>query len=152
MASAPLWDQDLRRVIYGCKIYRHALLVGIPFEPHVLGDTHDRRVWERHGLSSAKAPRTEQDCVGLHGTHYTPEQAFARWRGMWQRHRMTGNMKWIESWLSKLGNRYRTSGSRVDLFAMIGAYVGATETLWSEDASRCNAALAELLARVPEAE
>lgn len=135
MASAPLWDADLGMPIYGCKIYRHALLRGVPFEPHVLGDAHDREVWARHGLATAKVPRTEQNCVGLHGTHYTPEQAFARWRGLWQRHRRTGVLRWIEPWLSRLAERYRNTGSQRDLYAMLGAYVGATEEL-SADPTR----------------
>jgi hypothetical protein len=133
MACAPLWDVDLDMAIYGCKIYRHALVAPIPFEPHVLGDTHDREVWARHGLTWSRSKRTRENCVGLHGTHYTPEQAFARWRGLWQRHRMTGKAPWIEPWLSRLGERYRASGSRLDLYAFAGALIGATEALWSED-------------------
>src|SRR5690606_7254587 len=92
MAIAPLWDEDLEMPIYGVKIYRRALLEGIPFEHHVLGDMHDREVWARNGLTYAKAPRTPRECIGRHGTFYTPEQAFARWRGLWQRHRRTGRL------------------------------------------------------------
>lgn len=143
MACAPLWDQDLEQLIYGIKIYRRALLP--PFEDSPLGDTHDRAVWAARGLAYAKMPLEEANCVGLHGTHYTPEQAFARWRGLWRRHRMTNKAAWIEPWLEKLAKRYRRSGSRRDLYAMLGAYVGATESLESP-----SDVLSELIARVPQ--
>src|SRR5690606_8144689 len=119
--------------IYGVKIYRRALLEGIPFEHHVLGDMHDREVWARNGLTYAKAPRTPRECIGRHGTFYTPEQAFARWRGLWQRHRRTGRLVWIEPWLRRLGERYRKSGAKRALYAMLGAYLGAIEEPWPED-------------------
>lgn len=133
MAAAPLYDEDLEMPIYGIKIYRTELIRPIPFEHHVDIDLHDRRVWERHGLTWRRSKRTVENCVGRHGTFYTPEQAFARWRGIWQRHRRTNKAPWIEPWLRRLGERYRKSGSKRDLYAMLGAYLGAIEEPWPED-------------------
>lgn len=144
MASAPLWDADVEMPIYGCKIYRVDLLRSIPFEPHVLGDAHDREVWARHGLTTHKAERTEANVVGLHGTAYTPEQAFARWRGLWQRHRRTGGKAWIEPWVERLAQRYKRSGSERDLAALAGVLIGMTEPLWPEDLSNVPNAYAEI--------
>lgn len=149
MATAPLWDVDLETVIYGVKIYRHALVP--PFENHVLGDKHDRARWAALGLTTAAAAPTRENCVGEHGTFYTPEEAFERWRGLWQRHRRCGALQWIEAWMPKLQDR--ATRSRVDLFAWLGAVCGATEESWPDDAgpdfSRPNPVLERLLARIP---
>lgn len=134
MATAPLWDVDLEMAIYGIKVYRHELARRVPFETHVLGDGHDRARWAEAGLTWERSRRTRENCVGQHGTDYTPEQAFGRWRGMWQRHRATSKAEWIEPWLDKLAQRYRASGSLRDLYAFIGAITGAIEEPWPDDA------------------
>lgn len=153
MACAPLYDEDLEMPIYGIKIYRHALIKDIPFEKHINGDTHDREVWARHGLTWGRSKRTVENCVGRHGTFYTPEQAFARWRGIWQRHRRTNKAPWIKPWLEKLAERYRHSGSSRDLYAMLGAFIGATEGPWPDDcgpdASRPDPVLERLRSLMP---
>lgn len=153
MATAPLWDVETDMPIYGIKVYRHALLRDIPFENHVLGDKHDRDVWAARGLTVERADRTRENCLGKHGTFYTPEQAFNRWRGLFQRHRRSPTA-WVEPWLLKLAERYRRSGSRRDLYASLGAFIGATEDLWPEgagpDAGAPNCVLERLLALVDE--
>jgi hypothetical protein len=93
------------------------------------GDRHDRERLMVAGFSVLTAPRTKERCLGDHGTDYTPEQAFSRWRWLWHRHRRTGAQAWIEPWLDQLSQRYKRSGLRRDLFAMLGAYIGATEDL-----------------------
>lgn len=153
MATMPLWDVEVEMPIYGVKIYRHALVRDIPFEHHVLGDARDRETWAARGLATTKAPLVRDNCIGKHGTFYTPEQAFRRWRSLWQRHRRTGKLAWIEPFMVTLGERYRESCSRRDLFAWLGAVIGSTEQLWPDDAgpdaSRKDDALERLRARFP---
>jgi hypothetical protein len=132
MATAPLYDVDLEMPIYGVKVYRHALVKPIPFETHVLGDGHDRERWKEAGLTWSRLRRSIEHCVGEHGTSYTPEEAFNRWRGMWQRHRLTGKASWIEPWVEKLARRYEKSKTRRDLYALLGAVIGATEEPWPD--------------------
>lgn len=134
MAAAPLWDEDLEMVIYGIKVYRHALVKQVPFEHHLLGDGHDRERWAAHGFTVGRAPADREHCIGRHGTDYTPEEAFNRWRSLWQRQRRGGHSKWVEEWLPKLIERFSTTDSRRDLFAMLGAVIGATEEPWPDDA------------------
>lgn len=129
MTIAPIWDVEVEMAIYGVKAYRRDLVRRVPFVDHPEGDIHDRRRWEEVGLGWSKVWRSQCNCVGLHGTFYTPAEAFARWRRLHQTHRRSGRLSWIEPWPAKLAERYRASGSMRDLYALVGAMVGATEEL-----------------------
>jgi len=153
MSIAPLWDADLEMIIYGVKIYRHALVRQVPFESHVLGDRHDRELWEAAGFQWTRAPKVRGACIGEHGTDYTPEQIFERWRRLWQKKRAGKNIGWLEAWPDKLLERAITTRSRRDLFAFLGTVVGASEELWPDgdtpDFRRPNAVLDRLLELFP---
>lgn len=152
MSIAPLWDVDLEMAIYGVRICHRDRIRRVPFVDHPDGDIHDRARWEAAGLSWSKAPRDRVSCVGRHGTAYLPEQAFERWRRLLRAQRRTGRMGWVEAWPAKLRARYEASRSRVDLFAMLGAAIGATESLelrGGQDFRRPNPALEAMLRAFP---
>lgn len=129
MTAAPLWDVEIEMAIYGVKAYRRDLARRVPFEDHPDGDKHDRRRWEAAGLTWSKVPRLRENCVGLHGTHYTPDEAFTRWRRLMQGRRRSTALAWADAWPSRLRDRFAASGSRRDLFALLGAAIGASAEL-----------------------
>lgn len=134
MSCAPVLDVYLDDMpIMGTKIYRHELLRTVPFVKHVLGDMEDRRRWTDAGLTFTNQERTVENCVALHGTSYSPEEVFERWRRQWQRHRRSGRSGWVERWIPKLEKRLRRHWSKVNLYAWLGATVGATETPWADE-------------------
>ncbi len=153
MACLPLWDVDLEQPIHGLKIYRHGLAQRHPFQHSADGDRRDRDVWEAAGLTWSAAKLKPGNCVGEHGTEYTPEELFIRWRRLWQKHRHTGRVKWIEKWPKRLADRYERTQTRRDLYALIGAVTGATEEPWSDDRGpdfrREDPVLARLVALLP---
>lgn len=132
MGMAPLWDSDIMDAIFGVKIYRHELVRQVPFVDHPDGDVNNRRRWAAAGFSWVSYTRARSNCVGMHGTSYTPEQIFERWRRLWRKHRRTGMLDWIEAWPKILRARYEKSASRRDLFALLGATIGMTEPLADE--------------------
>ena len=153
MVVAPLWDVELGQAIYGLKAYRRDLVRRVPFEDHSDGDVHDRRRWQEAGLAWSKVPRRREHCVGLHGTHYTPEEAFTRWRRLMMAARRSPAHAWTKPWPARLRRRYEASGSRRDLFAMLGAAIGATERAdqhGGPDFRRADPALARLAELFPE--
>ena len=90
-------------------------------------------VWAGAGLTTHSENRVKLKCVGDHGTLYTPEEIFERWRRLWQRHRRSGNLGWVELWLPKLKMRLEQNPTRLNYYAFLGAVTGATEELWGED-------------------
>lgn len=149
MSCMPLMDVYLNKIIYGVKIYRTELVRRVPFEPHSTGDGHDRALWTRAGMRTTAAPLELAHVVGRHGTDPTPEQLFERWRRLWQNLRAGKSVGWIQEWPERLAQRYRDSGSRRDLMALLGAAVGASEPPWPDDHApdfrRDNPALDRLL-------
>lgn len=122
MGIQPLYDVELQMNIYGLKTYRTALVRLVPFEDHPHGDVHDRDLWSAAGLHVAKES-IDGHPAGRHGTHYTPTEAFARWRRLWQSHRASRNLKWVEEWPAKLAVR-AARGDRSALGALLGCMVG----------------------------
>ena len=150
MTIAPLWDVELEMAIYGVKAYRHDLVRRVPFENHVDGDRHDRRRWEAAGLTWTKVPRIRGHCVGLHGTHHTPEEAFTRWRRLMQARHRSDALAWVDRWPAKLRERFAASGSRRDLFALLGAMIGEGEDApGGPDFRRADPVLARLVELCP---
>lgn len=122
MCIAHLHDEELNVPIFGLKCYRTELIRQIPFEDHPEGDVHDRERWQAEGMCISKSTRSGRP-VGLHGTHYTPRESFARWRRLWETHRMTGRLAWIEAWPVQLAARAQ-NGDRAALGGLLGSMVG----------------------------
>lgn len=151
---APLYDHELAMPIYGLKVWRTAAVRAVPFSEHVTYDRYHRAQLSEVGYSFVKLPRTHENCVGDHGTEYTPEQRFTRWRRLWQKQRHGGGKDWVHDFLPTLVARYRKSGSVSDLYALVGAITGAIEAPWPEDhdpfdASQADEELARLLDLFP---
>lgn len=133
MGVGPLFDEEVKRQIYGIKIWRTALVRTVPYGRHVTSDTYHRQQLRAKGYGFVKLKRGDENCLGLHGTDYTAEQRFKRWRRLWQKSRHGAQKLWIVEELPNLLEKFRETGSRSDLFALVGAVMGATEPLWPAD-------------------
>jgi hypothetical protein len=131
MYVGALYDVHLDRVIYGLKILRHAIVRRYPFRD-VQGCEWDQiRRLRADGyvdvrVSLRGATRTSPHTLGLHGTAWTPDAVYRRYRVLESTRRM-GNRShaWVPEAAVSFLQRFLDTRSEVDFFALMGVLAGA---------------------------
>lgn len=126
---APLWDVQVGRPIYGVKIHRTEIVSRFPHRDTVSCEvTHNQELAEAgFGVESLPLAWSREACFGLHGKNYTPETAFARWKRLFIKRRLTGRPLWAAPWPARFLDRYQRTGSQVDLYSFLGAVSALSE-------------------------
>jgi hypothetical protein len=128
---AALYDVHLQRVIYGLKIFRHAIVRRYPLRD-VQGCEWDQvRRLRADGhvdvrASLRDATRTSSQTLGLHGTAWTPGSVYRRFLVLETTRRM-GNKThaWVPEAAVGLLKRFLETRSDVDFCALMGVLAGA---------------------------
>lgn len=113
-----LYDTDRETKIQGIKIFRSGCLGGMHMKDvrasdmELLEQMNERGIqWVLHG-----------DIVGLHGTCYTPNSIYLRYKSMYEKDISVWNLL---TWdIRKKADRYRETGDVNQLFALLGAVHG----------------------------
>jgi hypothetical protein len=126
----PLWDQFIDAPIHGLKIYRHELARKVAFENKSASDwRHFLQLKTKGNVVIIEPPVNRQHCMGEHLPPNTPEAAFTRWRGLFNKHRRFGHMKWILPWPARLIGQFKKTHDELYLWAYLGSIVGAIAEL-----------------------
>ena len=128
---AALYDVHLERVIYGVKIFRHAVARRYDFRD-VTGSEWDQiRRWRADGYVDVRVPlegatRHSEHTLGLHGTYWTPEAVYRRFFVLEVTRRM-GNRthEWLRETAPSFLDRFLKTGSEVDFHALMGVLAGS---------------------------
>jgi hypothetical protein len=113
-SCASLWDCDAQRAIYGVKIYRLSI-VKVPYSNTPSCEIEQVAGLRAAGYEELLQPLDFANCLGEHGKHYSPETIFKRWQRCFQKHRLFGNMQWIEPYPRVLLDRYVKTGEILHL-------------------------------------
>lgn len=126
LVCAPLWDCDVERPIQGLKIYRHDIVRRFPYRDTLSCEVDQLALMAKAGhhalVISTSAPDAE--CLGEHGTHYTPQTIFARWQRLFHKHNELGHLGWMDPWPARLLERYVRTRDDLHLYAALGAIAG----------------------------
>ncbi len=116
-----LFDEDREIPIQGVKIYRTALMKPFAFQDVKASEMDLLEQMGRHGIRWILHP----DIKGRHGTHYTPETIYRRYKTMYEKDIRQWNV--LTSDLRKKAERFRETGDPLQLFALLGAAHGIIE-------------------------
>jgi wyosine [tRNA(Phe)-imidazoG37] synthetase (radical SAM superfamily) len=142
MVCHPLWDVHLQRTRLGIKIYRHEAMVQAPYQDKQSCEMdqlerikslgfHYRTEWGSPWSShNGKLNRTDQAILALHGTSYTPREAFTTYLDMAQKCRDVGGNDWfrdhpkqfLDQVLAKQSAKHPYENE--DLWALFGCVAG----------------------------
>ena len=128
ITCAPLWDCDADRAIYGVKIYRSAIVKRFPYRNNASCEREQHARLQAAGYVADLLPCEYTACLGEHGKHYTPDTIFKRWQRCFQKHRLFGDMEWIEPYARSLLDRYVATGETLHLYAFLGAMSGVMDS------------------------
>ena len=128
---AALHDVHLDRVIYGLKIFRHAVVRRYPLRD-VNGCEWDQiRRMRADGYVDVRVPldgatRHSEHTLGLHGTYWTAEAVYLRYFVLELTRRM-GNRthEWVRDTATEFLQRFLDTGSEVDFHALMGVLAGS---------------------------
>jgi hypothetical protein len=153
MVVGQLYDVHLGRCIQGVKIARHDIARRYPWrgQPSVIhrlsGLIADGYRVEELPVADWRAPA---GVVGLHATHATPEELYARYRKLERlRREFPQQLDWLEPYPVAWLGRILAERSRADLHALLGVIAGALDPSRVGEASPHRAEL-EALARYLE--
>ena len=91
MMSAPLWDCDIGRSIYGVKIYRHEIVRRFPYQETHSSEANQVNRLRAAGYEVTDLPLEDRNaCLGEHGRHYTPRSIYLRWKRLFEKRRLDG--------------------------------------------------------------
>ena len=122
---ASLWDCDAEMRLYGVKIYRGDVVRRFPYTNSMSCESEQVERMKAGGYIVEAAPLEEDGgCLGEHGKHYTPETIFKRWQRLFQKHRALRKNHWVRPYAKSLMERYARTGSRLHLYAALGAIAG----------------------------
>lgn len=144
MVCYPLWDVHLQRTRLGIKIYRHEAMKQAPYrdvqscemdqlERLKAAGYHIRVEWgSEWELHKGELDRADKAIQALHGTSYTPREAFETYLDMAQKCRDVGGNDWFyqqpKKFLDRLisGQSQKHPYENEDLWALLGATAGFT--------------------------
>lgn len=122
-----LYDVDREQKIQGIKIYRNSLMKKIHFNDLKASEMDIIRQMETHGIKWVIHP----DVAGKHGTYYTPESIYLRYKSMYEKDIRSWNI--YTSDLHRKAEKYKKSGDILDLFAVLGAAHGIINAPFAQD-------------------
>jgi hypothetical protein len=157
VVAGQLYDPHLGRCIQGVKIARHAIARRYPWRdaPSVLHRL-ERLTADGYRVEELPVadPRAPAGALGLHGTHATPQELYARYRRLERlRREFPQHLAWLDPYPTVWLGRVLAERSPADLHALLGVVAGALDPSsageWSPDAAARRAEL-EALARYLE--
>lgn len=113
-----LFDEDRGLPIQGVKIYRTALMKPLIFQDVKASEMDLLAQMGRHGVQWILHP----DVKGRHGTSYTPEAIYRRYKTMYEKDIRQWNV--LTSDIRRKAESYRQTGDPLQLFALLGAAHG----------------------------
>lgn len=130
-----LFDVHAARVLYGLKIYRHAIVRAYPYRDVESCEYDQIRRFTRDGYVDLRLPledhfRPSALTLGEHGTHWTPRSVFERYLTMerkLRRHRRgepTTSATWVEEYAPFFLSRFLERGDEIDFYALMGVLAG----------------------------
>lgn len=130
-----LLDVHAARVLYGLKIYRHAIVRDYPYRDVESCEYDQIRRFTGDGWVDMRLPledhfRPSALTLGEHGTHWTPRSVFERYLTMERkirRHRRgepTTSATWVEEYAPFFLQRFLETGDTIDLYALMGVIAG----------------------------
>lgn len=147
IVCAPLWDCEINMPIYGAKIYRHSIVRKFPYANKASCEVEQITRMNAAGFHILYIPLINTRCIGEHGKNYTNASIFNRWERLFEKHRRTGHIAWIEPWPKMLLERYIRTRDDLHLFALLGAISGIVRPIpedLSIDYRICSDAFAQL--------
>ncbi|WHZ25235.1 MAG: hypothetical protein OJF51_000030 [Nitrospira sp.] len=113
-----LFDEDRGLPIQGVKIYRTALMKSLLFQDVKASEMDLLAQMGRHGIQWILHP----DVKGQHGTVYTPDTIYRRYKTMYEKDIRQWNV--LTSDIRRKADAFRQSGDPLQLFALLGAAHG----------------------------
>jgi len=122
-----LYDKDREQNIQGIKIFRTSHVKGLMVQNVRASDMDLLEQMDRKGIKWI----AHTEVMGLHGTIYTPETIYRRYKSMYEKDIRTWN---ILTWdIRKKADNYRKTGNPLQLFALLGAVHGIINAPHAED-------------------
>ena len=122
-----LYDDDREVKIQGVKIYRTALLKALSFHDLKASEMDLLEQMGRHGIRWILHP----DVKGRHGTHYTIESIYRRYKTMYEKDIRQWNV--LTADIRKKAERFRETGDLLQLFALLGGVHGIVHAPYAAD-------------------
>lgn len=122
-----LWGDAEERAITGVKIYRTDVVVNYPYTDSVSCDQDQFEAMQRDGFESGygPAPKTQEECAGLHLSLQTPAMAFQRWRRLMEKYRARPeHMGWLTPYPERMRKRMVDDPSPMNLAIYEGVVAG----------------------------
>lgn len=116
-----LYDDDRECPIQGVKIYRTDLMKHVRFNDLKASEMNLLDQMGEQGIRWILHP----DVIGHHGTHYTPDTIYRRYKTMYEKDIRQWNL--LTSDIQRKARKYRETGDHVQLFALLGAAHGIIE-------------------------
>ncbi len=116
-----LYDEDRDRPIQGIKIYRTAAMKPLLFRDVKASEMNLLEQMAERGVRWVLHP----DVVGQHGTVYTPETIYRRYKTMYEKDIREWNT--LTSDIRHKAEQFRATGDLLALFALLGAVHGIIE-------------------------
>jgi hypothetical protein len=130
-----LFDSHAQRVIYGLKIYRHAIVRAYPYNNVESSEYDQIRRFTMDGfvdfrLSIENHFHPSEITLGEHGSLWTPRSVFERYLTLERKVRRnskdapTTSATWVEDHAAFFLKRYLATGAELDLYALMGVIAG----------------------------
>jgi len=130
-----LFDTHAARVIYGLKIYRHAIVRAYPYDDVQSSEYDQIRRLTKDGFVDLRLPiadhfRPTELTLGEHGSMWTPRSVFERYLTLESKVRRhtadapTTSVTWVEEHAVFFLKRYLDTGAELDLYALMGVVAG----------------------------
>jgi len=121
----PLWDVHLDRWIFGVKIYKHEIMKNYPYINRVACEVDQITRMKKDGYTfKCIFDNRRYQCLGLHGTSFTPEMSYERYKGLVEKHRNHGLIPWIIPYYGIFYSRLKRRWDDVDAMALCGLLIG----------------------------
>ena len=116
-----LYDEDRECPIQGIKIYRTELMRRVSFQDLKASEMNLLDQMGEQGIRWVLHP----DILGRHGTTYTPESIYRRYKTMYEKDIRQWNL--LTSDIHRKASKFRETGDILQLFALLGAAHGIIE-------------------------
>ncbi len=122
-----LYDEDRELTIQGVKIYRTAMFKELSFQDVKASEMDLLDQMNARGIKWILHP----DVKGRHGTHYTIESIYRRYKTMYEKDIRQWNV--LTSDVRRKAERFRETGDPLQLFALLGAVHGIVHAPSADD-------------------
>jgi hypothetical protein len=125
-----LYDEDREENIQGIKIFRTSQIHKVYFRDTKASDMDLIDQMDSLGIKWVAHP----DVMGLHGTSYSLESIYLRYKTMYEKDIRLWNIVTADIW--RKAEKYRQTGDPLQLFALLGAAHGVINAPFAADAEK----------------